>query len=161
MHGYALYYCRGELNDEHKRMFMITNAFSYVQGTNKTTKCKKESYDESNCIFPLLNCLLSQYLSNTWCGIWHDHHLEMRCLNCACFCHFLSPNVKKCSQDHCSYLIKNNLGHYFHSFERFLQKNTNAGEMASSFYYSFLFVAFSFFVIYLYFRIHRMFAKKI
>lgn len=58
---------------------MITNAFSYIQATNKTTKCKKESSVERNCIFLLLHCL-SQNLSNTWSVIWQDHHPEMRCL---------------------------------------------------------------------------------
>lgn len=81
-----------------------------------------------------------------------------------CFCHFISPYVKKCSQDHCSCLIKNNPGHYFHFFERFLQKNTNASFntwLGNSFYYSFLLVAFFYFVIYLYFGIHRIFAEQI
>lgn len=73
-----LYYCRVELNEEHKMMFW-SHAFSYIQATNKTTKCKKESSVERNCIFFLLHCL-SQNLSNTWSVTWQDHHPEMRCL---------------------------------------------------------------------------------
>lgn len=122
MHGYVLYYCRGELDDEQKRLFRITNVFSYIQGTNRTTKCKKEGYDERSCIFLSLELsfiAVSQYFLTWYLG---RSSLRDEVSPCACFCHFLSPNVKKCSQDHCSCLIKNNPGHYFHSFERFLRR---------------------------------------
>lgn len=36
---------------KNRRGCLITYAFSYIQGTNKTTKCKKEGYDERNCLF--------------------------------------------------------------------------------------------------------------
>lgn len=48
---------------------MITNVFSYIQGTNKTTKCKKEGYDERSCIFSSLE--LSFISISQECLMWY------------------------------------------------------------------------------------------